>query len=53
MICPKDARQPSHPTRAARRFTIAEICSLGVALVTALISHTGSWHSLSYLRYAS
>jgi hypothetical protein len=36
-------RDPSaYIARTMRRYTIAEICSLGVALVTALISQTGS-----------
>ena len=35
---------PLHSPRYARE-TIAEICSLGVALATAIISQTGSWIS--------
>jgi hypothetical protein len=37
-------RDPSADiARTMRRYTIAEICSLGVVLVTALISQTGSY----------
>jgi hypothetical protein len=33
---------PLHSPRYARE-TITEICSLGIALATAIISQTGSW----------